>query len=66
MEWMPIETAPKDGTLVLIVTAHASPISGYFAAYWSTEWEMWRFHNEGFVRDPTHWVPLPPPPTSPS
>jgi len=65
MGWQPIETAPKDGTLALIVQQRsASPFFGYFVAYWNGD--EWKFHTEGFVRDPTHWMPLPSPPKEPA
>lgn len=63
MEWHPIETAPKNGTLVLLVQKRsASPFFGYFVAYWDDESDEWKFHIEGYVREPTHWMPLPAPP----
>lgn len=90
--WMPIETAPKDGTEILL---HA-PACDYEGAYvqarttygrWRApidtprikyqdgfapepEWEdfepFWASWDGGFTEEhpPTHWMPLPPPPTS--
>jgi hypothetical protein len=56
--WQPIETAPKDGTVVLIW----SPSRGACAAWkkgrgWHTEPGVYH------VSRPTHWMPLPDPPT---
>jgi hypothetical protein len=54
--WIPIESAPKDGRKVLLCHLANEPFIG-------------RWHNPlGWVdqysmRDPTHWQPLPPPPT---
>ena len=66
-EWQPIETAPKDGTLVLLY-AQGTLASGVYEA---GDWYFW----EGEIVDcegrlnhwikgfgPTHWMPLPPPP----
>jgi hypothetical protein len=71
MSWQPIQTAPKDGTLVLLF-ADGAPCFGHYngpsdgALYAGTasqyEWfipaEMSTFHNSLV----THWMPLPPPP----
>jgi len=67
-EWFPIETAPRDGTWVLIrfedtdieqsmVTAKwvknsYHPSGEWVYDYWDSEWRSW-------VRYPTHWMPLP-------
>lgn len=61
MEWQPIETAPKDGTPVLIfwskkyigIGEHA-PEDAFFGAYW------WAYGTGKC--NPSHWMPLPPPP----
>ena len=61
--WQPIETAPKDGTAVLVS-------EGRFihCVEWNDEYEWWAvddnklgpFRLRGTA--PTHWQPLPPPP----
>lgn len=66
MTWQPIETAPKDGTPILIAQENVGAI----------RWAVW---SEGFFRDgiieaggrmslprPTHWMPLPEPPQLPA
>lgn len=74
-EWRTIDSAPRDGTVILISDAR---YSGYpaFAAYFDSEQELypWRFLNPrttdgtgiGEMQDdvygPTHWMPLPEPP----
>lgn len=62
-EWRPIETAPKDGSLIL----------GYFAdgetawhfdrlvCRWISDLEMWSAKGVSGLQ-PTHWQPLPEPP----
>ena len=60
--WQPIETAPKDGTRVILGNPNNPygewPFMGEFDA------GKWRIHIDGQTIDPTHWMPLPePPPT---
>ena len=75
-EWQPIETAPKDGTDVIVMYMHietqcvfnafyASEVDGWEkrdVGWWSYEHgEVSRILLNGFMT-PTHWMPLPPPP----
>lgn len=60
--WQPIETAPKDGSTILI--AHKSAA---FDGYWSEAHNGWVDGDEAMSGDLitypiTHWMPLPPPP----
>ena len=52
-KWMPIETAPQDGTRVLL-WAESKCRVGY--------WVYYPADAQNPVA-PTHWMPLPPPPT---
>lgn len=57
IDWRPIETAPKDGTRVLLCcTGGAGSVSDgcFYNNAWSWEWAG--------VVDPTHWAPLNLPP----
>ena len=64
MEWQPIETAPRDGTEVIVFTG-----GGVVTAWHSVNTGMWP-HDCEFTEDgeacnvglPTHWMPLPAPP----
>lgn len=71
MEWRPIESAPKDGTGVLLYgmpSEHAgvswqkaTVLSGYYDKLdgaWCSTTSAW---DGPFVK-PTHWMPLPPAP----
>jgi hypothetical protein len=79
MTWQPIETAPKDGTPVLVFSPHApfSDPTNIIVAKFDTwrsdpngEYSWWSY-CESVLADisgqiepePTHWMPLPPPPT---
>jgi hypothetical protein len=72
MQWQPIETAPRDGTAVLLT-------DGFDVAVARWEDTGMRFQNLAWVvsryidgeynstvdfDDPTHWMPLPPKPSS--
>lgn len=54
-QWMPIETAPRDGTAMLVYTAGENINC---MAYYEHG-----FDSFGDGEDPTHWMPLPEPPT---
>ena len=57
MKWFSIESAPLDGTPVLV-------FDGEVALAWYEGEFGWRsYHGDGDPRwDPTHWMPLPDPP----
>lgn len=66
MEWQDISTAPKDGTHILAFASDEYRQPYYSVAQWAPErpefgsvagW-FW-----SFAIRPTHWMPLPPPPT---
>lgn len=75
-EWQPIETAPKDGTSVLIIGAawREPVISRWYVHYLHgkpdprrpPEWEQQDmcggFGSYNGPIHPTHWMPLPEPP----
>jgi len=60
--WQPIETAPKDGRRVLVMWEYWSsePFVAYFKhGRWNGEVALSECSDDG----PTHWMPLPSPPT---
>jgi len=66
IEWLPIDTAPKDGTKVLVCNQyHYQPESAYFGTYHQNAngKKCWRSCNMGTKLNPTHWMKLPPPPS---
>lgn len=62
-EWQPIETAPKDGSRILLLRRQQ-----IVCGYWRRNWgEPYWAHDAHVVDDarwfpPTHWMPLPDPP----
>ena len=77
MQWQPIETAPRDGTHILVMYIHVST-QCVFNALWIDHAEGWNDpEDEGWwsyvysevgrsmlngYRTPTYWMPLPQPP----
>ena len=63
--WQPIETAPKDGTKLLLVWREKSPRSLPFVI--EGQWHVARDGDEfwwspspmRWAVEPTHWMPLP-------
>lgn len=74
MKWQPIETAPRDGTYILVTNgrangawvAHCLPVavSGYrFGQPWRSVMLNHDHLSKGARHlPPTHWMPLPTPP----
>jgi Protein of unknown function (DUF551) len=58
-EWQPIETAPRDGTEILLFARgqHDDVYRG--VGQWSEHSNSWFW---SFAIRPTHWMPLPEPP----
>lgn len=64
MEWMPIETAPKDGTDILIFEP-CSDLCQYniiYVVHYSDKSWVESAGEMYSVFYPTHWMPLPEPP----
>lgn len=62
--WHPIETAPKDGTIILLVggTYHGNPFPGYWELRPFSPGRPWvSVVNDRRLYEhvPTHWMPLP-------
>lgn len=66
-EWQPIETAPKDGTVILLSDS-IETTCGYWGAPVSVfkrpdQWlSYWPMKKSAIGSLPTHWMPLPCPP----
>ncbi len=65
-EWQPIATAPRDGTDILLTDGETVAQ----ASDWAGEWMLNIGDNKcchttwkSLCEPPTHWMPLPPPPT---
>ena len=68
MDWQPIETAPRDGTLILVCTRGYQRIRSMMTTFWSEASAKrfgakfgWYHEGDGAIT-PTHWMPLPAPP----
>lgn len=71
--WQPIESAPKDGTYILLGSADGSWIARNYPVYQSgyrpdNPWQSMMLNHEHMGRypkaKPTHWMPLPPAPST--
>lgn len=68
-KWKPIETAPRDGTDILVVCMKTKEGSEKYLGH--MEVDCWRDRYHGFGKfnnhswPATHWVPLPSVPTPP-
>ena len=74
MEWQPIETAPKDGTRVLLFEKYSEvPFVGRWISFkrgseWSADTEHLNTSGDDIIidwyeqSDVAHWMPLPKPP----
>lgn len=64
-QWQPIETAPKDWSQVILYYQDSGLDDDVMAGYYSCEdggKDCW-MDNYGDELKPTHWMPLPKPPT---
>lgn len=66
MEWQPIETAPKDGTRILLArigkNETGKDLGVWWACrgWWSDKWQCWYNGVEpSGLAKPTHWLMLP-------
>ena len=64
-QWRPIETAPKDGTRILVIDTNQS----VHYVRWTLFSNLWQDVHGDVWRDSfielTHWMPLPQPPETP-
>lgn len=68
MNWQPIETAPKTGTVLLAYKSKVRMGQWDEQKYHKRPKPFWRYigpWGDTYARDnqPTHWMPLPEPPT---
>lgn len=72
MDWQTIESAPRDGTLVLLTDGYHLAVAAWVPelyphadqrnAYWAiSDWHNEPIHLRGGYAA-THWMPLPAPP----
>jgi hypothetical protein len=67
-EWKPIETAPKDGTLIDVCNPHGDRTTdvrwedGHWRHWWIGDFDGMEWRKLSI--QPTHWMPRPAPPTA--
>ena len=59
-QWQPIETAPRDGTKLLVFCETGIAVVHCFKPPLGSD--RWLTVDGGYEIEPTHWQPLPPPP----
>jgi hypothetical protein len=64
--WRLVETAPKDGTWILLGWFELSGQTMREVAFWHSTKKVWcqthRAFGKEIYQQPTHWMPLPEPP----
>ena len=67
MDWQPIDTAPKDGTPIILwpftVRGYAIPQTGFWTELYGGVWYLPSVGHLNGTWKPTHWMPSPDPPT---
>lgn len=64
-QWQPIDTAPKDGTWVLLlwpINSHVGPVACEGQYYHAKDGDSFWWSMLKLKTEPTHWMPLPPTP----
>lgn len=65
--WQPIETAPKDGTWVILFTPAGVQCGYWGGSYFGRDMAWLQYAHRSDYEEvegvPTHWMPLPEPPT---
>jgi hypothetical protein len=64
-EWQPIETAPKDGTFIILARFNEGFAEEVSGGDWNQYPKLGQHGLNGFeawITSPTHWMPIPPPP----
>lgn len=63
VEWQPMETAPRDGTRVVLYGAGYTNNEAFLGEWWDDGWHAW-YECCGYapLASPTHWMALPEPP----
>jgi len=60
-EWQPIETAPKDGSEILVCKAYQDEVVELVG--WNPILQAWLDRNAEPYRGATHWIAIPPIPS---
>ena len=60
--WQPIETAPKDGTHILVTSGELMTVAHYHQDGFYLTWNSYAEFADFNMQYVTHWTPLPQPP----
>lgn len=63
-EWLPIESAPKDDTILIAGTYPHNGIAWVKVGFWLDNQKRWHGHFGAVIENPTHWCALPSPPAA--
>lgn len=58
-DWLPIQSAPKDGTLIILGWMDSVDVGSSLGGDFSPDQND---HGSWFLTQPTHWQPMPDPP----
>jgi hypothetical protein len=63
-EWQPIETAPRDGTAVLVTNGETQRVAWTQRPKEDGDYLVWTYYvtragGAATMVEPTHWMPLP-------
>lgn len=61
MTWKTIETAPKDGTVIIAYRYQLGSLS-WLIVMFDRAHDIWFNYYTGQIEHPTHWMPLSKPP----
>lgn len=62
MEWQPIETAPDDTPILVYYERYREQLTAHRDGQ---DWAVSGLSERISIQRPTHWMPLPAPPTTP-
>lgn len=60
MDWNPIKTAPKDGTVIVAARLKRNGKPGVYMCYSKWDGDCWVSDVHGCLVLPTHWKPIAP------
>jgi hypothetical protein len=62
--WQPMESAPKDGTQVIVWDGGQVVAAHFDSSMWGNGWVEWCYRSDADPVTPKLWMPLPCPPNA--